>query len=725
MDRKFEQGNNSEPLGVPEDLFTDPAKYDGGIPHWKRTIGFLKQYQVSKPKGREVITDQFTAFMLKDLKNIPQIMQNLELVLQTKPDLFPEDLFKQVAKSIDTRAARRTDLQSWTPDKIETLFQIGIDSPGIISEFTGRVKWRLFNAPRTVDEAVDLFYNAAWAMVQTDNFDVKEDIFSMLCLEQNGVINEQSMSVWLAEFGLISPNDATLSRYSAFLGVLRSVGILIEGIESLDKNRLTDSARFERRGLTIGSAYKGLPMNQKIELQKVIDGFSKKNPRRVQQYRTRAEKIKGEGNTVDSLPFEAVVANGLSDKKIDEVLAKRRSVPQEYDNLAVDANDPLNILVKEKINPYINQLYLAKNEADLASRGYQRLLGRCLELPQGLELQIFARDVVSPEQKAEIIREVYSTFSVGEAVNLVRKLTSDPKEVVALAQRHLGLVGNFDNERRIVYALQRPLPIERLGALGGILEYHRPSIPVEKVNSTNEQIKKLRQDLRTSFVRGVGRRGYQIVVTDPILRQFGYESISFRQNQGNTLTTTISINGKLYEFKLNSEHRVIRDGDLKRFKSLQDQAWLELLTLSHLKRLLCTGEEEEELKSALIGGERQYHQYRRQITDRIEHLRKLPAGQYFSAEQYTKCLKSHFQIKDLIEINRMKTLIGKGGTRETGIWTYVSGIEKDIDTQTVKPIKIAFSGLSDDVRKVVPLGEVSPEELARIENEILSEMERS
>ena len=39
------------------------------------------------------------------------------------------------------------------------------------------------------------------------------------------------------------------------------------------------------------------------------------------------------------------------------------------------------------------------------------------------------------------------------------------------------------------------------------------------------------------------------------------------------------------------------------------------------------------------------------------------------------------------------------------------------------PIKIAFKNAADDLRKVIPLAEVSEEEAARIEKEVLAELQ--
>lgn len=716
MDRRFEQGINGEPLGVPQDLFTDPAKYDADIPLWKRTVGFVKQYERSKPKGRDKVSEQLASFVTKDLSSVVQIFENFSLIESVRPDLNIAEIKAKFLSQLENSASRHSVLSSWTPDKIEQLAQMGLEG-SIDTQHAFRLIQRgLFNAPKTVNEGVNLYYNTAWAMVQTDDFEVKKHLFSLLCFEQEDIISTQSRSAWLAELGLASPDDAILSKSSAYSTVLRRVGILIEGASD-GTAILSDSRRFKSRDERMKNAYKFLPENLKAELNRISLEFIKHNRQRVEQLVALTE------SKWHAVPFESITVGGLNEGKVEEALERRRYIPPEFSTLAIDPKDPLCLLSKEKISPYVMFLHIAKNEADFAARGYQKLLDRCLELPQGVELQVFAKGALTPEQKAELIREVYLTFSTGKIQNPARVMAGKPEEIMAYAQQDLGLVGPFDRGK-VIYILQRPLPTERLGTLGGVLEYHRPAITLEQMALLKEQIKHLRQDLTSRFTKGVGRRGYLITFSDPVLRRFGYESLLFKQDPDNkTLKVAIRIKGQIYEFRLDFGYRVKLGGDhLKKFKNPLDQDWLEVLVLSHLKKLICTGEGEEELKQELLGGERQLGLYRRQQVHRIEHLRKQIPGKNFTQEAFQKCLKSHLPMKNLLEINRLRAGINWGGTLKTGIWTYVSGIEKDIDTQTAKPIKVAFSGASDDLRTVIPLGEVSSEELSRIENEILGEL---
>lgn len=716
MDRRFEQEGNGEPVGLPIDLFTDPAKYDGDIPLWKRTVGFVKQYEKSKPKGQDILLEQLASFAIKDLSSVGQLIDNFGLIGSSRPDLSIAEIKDRFVTFLENSASRHSALSTWTPDKIGQLMQASLDSSVDCKPAFRGIQRGAFNAPRNVDEAVGLFYNAAWAMVQSDDFEVKKDLFSVLCLEQKDIITESSMSVWLAEFGLASPNDAILSQYSGYIRALRSVGILLEAMTN-DSASSSSSQRCRARDKKLKDRYKNLPPNQKVELQRISLEFKQKNPRRVEQLIALSES-----GTETSL-IEYVSVKGLADQRVEEVLERRRHVPSEYANLAIDPKDPLSLLVKEKINPFIAQLDLAKTGPQFIAKGYQRLLERSLELPQGLELQVYAKDATTPEQRTELVREVYSAFSTGKAVNPNRALVDNPHELVEYTQQYLGATGFFDQDKKIVFMLQRPLPIERLGPLGGILAYHRPAITLEQMSYSNEQITNLRQNLNSHFTKSVGKRGYEVIFSDPILRQFGYESILFKQNSDSkSLEVSIAINGQTYEFGLDSGYRTLLRGDLRRFQSPQDQAWLELLTLSHLKKVVCIGEDEEDLKQELLNSERQYGLYRRQQVDRIEHLRRQAPGRNFTTEAFQRCLKSHLPMRNLYEINRLRGGINLGGTLATGIWTYVKGVEKDNDTQTAKPVKVAFKGASDDIRQVIPLEKISPEEANRIEQEILAEL---
>lgn len=265
-------------------------------------------------------------------------------------------------------------------------------------------------------------------------------------------------------------------------------------------------------------------------------------------------------------------------------------------------------------------------------------------------------------------------------------------------------------------------PDDISGRFSSIIEYHRPAFDQEQLKTAESQITSIRAALQTDFIRSVGSRGYTLVVSDPILKQLGYEELTVKQSSAsNRIHVQITVDHEEYEFDLDAGYRIILGGDVKRFVNPQDQTWLELLTLSHLKKVICTEEDEESIKAELVGGAKQYEGFRRQQVSRREHLRRQTPGRNYSTESFNRCLKSQLPVKNLFLINRMKAEIGKGGTLETGIWTYVSGTEYT-DIPEAKPVRVAFKKSAEDMRAVIPLGEVSPEELTRIEHEILGEL---
>jgi len=154
-----------------------------------------------------------------------------------------------------------------------------------------------------------------------------------------------------------------------------------------------------------------------------------------------------------------------------------------------------------------------------------------------------------------------------------------------------------------------------------------------------------------------------------------------------------------------------------RFNTRQDQVWLELLVLSHLKKVMCTEEKEEVLKEEMVGGIKQYEIYKHQTIRRTDYLRQLPEGEHYSESAFLNCLKSNLPVRNLHLINQRRV---EAGFRPV---TYVVGVEK-VDEPNVKPVKVAYKNASADIRSVIPLGEYSNEELARVEEEILRDLNK-
>lgn len=726
MDRRFEQPANGEPLGVPTDLFSDPAKYDTDIPLWKRTVGFIKQYERSKPKGRDVLFGQFADFAVKDLGALSQIFDNFSLLSQARPDLDLNEITNGLITHLELSSSRRSTLPSWTPDKIEHLVSVGLSATGQLQTATQRMEAALFNAPGTIEEAVDLLYNAAFVLVRTTDSNIREELFSILCQEKPW-FNERSNSARLHTSGMLSKDDLHLSRYFAYINTLEKVGRFLETGDLITDSPIDSQAcnpsDLESKRVSEKNEryhqYMSDPVRHTQD-QEFVSSIILKNPHRFAKI---IQAIRDYDPEIDSIITSGMPLWLAEYQKIQEL--RSRPWPE---NLINNPYDPLNVAEREHFDYLFMRAYWEQKKLGYFKRGYQPATPRYLQFGSSQVIDIIARDCVTPEQKAIIIRKVLggleTTPSHTELVGLLQTNHLTPIQLKEALQGYTGSFHNYGESQNIIFAVLRAVPSEAIGRLSTILEYHRPLLSIEQVRLIEDYANRLRTDLQKGFVRGVNKRGYALVVSDPQLRQLGYEKITIKEGSSvNRIHLNIDLDEEGYDFDLDQDYRIIFDRDVKKFVTLQDKAWLEVLVLSHLKKIICTEEDENQFKNELVAGEKQYEKYRKQV-GRREHLRRQKPGWNYSTEAFNRCLKSHLSLKNLHKINQWKAEIGQGGTKETGIWTYVSGSEY-VDTSDAKPIKVAFKNATEGLKGIVPLGQISTEELARIENEILGELEKN
>ncbi len=755
MDRKFEKGTDIESFGLPTDLITDPEKYDGDIPFWKRTVNFFRQYQKSNHKGKQALLEQITHSIVKEPAILLHLIRNFDLWGQVSKELDPEELKEQLLVQTENTLVRRLNLSTWTPPHIEELVGLCLDGRkqvttgasatpktsnliDLIQRITPspymesapapdtfplqpmeRFISALFNAPRTVEDAVDLYYNAVWAMVTTTHADIREEIFSILCLEKPWLNEESTSSIYFEE-GMFSADDIHLAKYFAVVEALNSVGKLLEMGKLYSKavtGKSIHSERAERRYKKMDDALDWYDEAKRSIVNRALLSQSGKNPKRFNQL-TDLEALKQEGNDWDER-IAFYQNQGMS--FYDAIVSYNREILNRPwpENVKKDPNEPLRRILQEYFSKVVFKALWEQQKIDLAKQGYQQLTPQNLQISDGISLDILAKGIETPEQRDAVVRMVTEYILGGS-----RKATISSNNSVFSSEESMklfdGLIRQFDADRNIIFSMRPISDDETTGTLASILEYRRPLISLHQTKAMENKIARVRMEIMNNFVRSITKRGYSVVINDPALRHLGYEAIEFKKHSDNSIAVNITIVGEQYTFFLDSDQRIKLGGDLLRFGSAQDKAWLELLTLSHLRRLICIEEDEEILKAEMIGGQRQYEKYRRQV-GRSEHLRRQQPGPGYTTEAFNKCLKSNLPIKNLHLINRMKAEIGKGGTKETGIWTYVSGIEY-VDAPDAKPVKVAFKGASDDINAVIPLGQISQEEISRLEEDILQEM---
>ncbi len=717
----------SEPEGLPLDLYSDPAKYDGEIPMWKRTVGFIRQYEKSKPKGKDALLEQLAAATLRDLSTLGYLIDNFSLASQIRPDLNFGAITDGFVGHLERSASKRSSLPGWTPGKIEELVKLGLDASGKLVDSIERIKISIFNAPKSPGEAVYLQYNTAWAMVSTTDNRVREELFSILCLEKSW-FRPESLASFYFTMGSSFPDDQTCERYHAVIETLKPVGFLLE-----TKGEVVPifPQRLQSRDLRLLGAQASISETEQIAREKIVLSYIAQNPKRWAGYKAYVES-RAQDTITDLLqpksPFETFEGVDFMEERRKNKEAKIKAENYSWPASTIfSTREPLTVFVRKVFIPRVYRTFWESYQRVAQGRGFEKLTDTPIQLTDDVELDIIAKGALTTEQKQEIVRDVYTAVLREDSQVLSLKAAQSFAGVVDVAKASSSVVCPFDKAKDIRFNISLRLPEEEIGRLSSILEYHRPIFTVEQIQVIENQIDNIRQDLLKGFTKSIGRRGYTLVVSDLFLRRLGYEGITVNQaTTSNRIHVRMVIDGEEYRFDLNGDYRMSLGQDLKQIKSAQDKVWLEILVLSHLKKLLCTEEEEDRLKAELVGGERQYERYRKQI-GRREHLRRQApinsAGNRagYSTRAFELCLKSGLPVKNLYLINRMKAEIGKGGTKETGIWTYVSGTEY-VDAPDAQPVKIAFKNASEDIRQVVTLGEVSAEELARVEEEILGEL---
>ncbi len=715
-----------QPEGLPPDMLDNAAAYDKDIPLWRKTVALVRQYSTVKPQGRQALIDQFSEPIANNFSQLPNIFSNLDMIIQLNPNLNVEDVRLQLIKSLETKVSK-SNSSAWTPERIEDLIRLSIDTSDLTKTAMNGFVRALFRSPQSVAQSIDLHYNTAWAMVTTEREDIREELFYGLCFERD-FLSENSESTMYFEAGIYASDDPHLGKYHATYDALLRTNILI----SLYKHGSVPIKGFEEGDITKNYDV----VNSRTERLQAAQG-DPRYPLRGRVFNAEALKnIVRTEKLQDMQPYPPAIC-WQRVQKIQQIAQEQRVPRYEatrlyYEeikqspwpmNVMQNPDDPLRNYLNLKFDKFYADQLWEKIKTRLVGEGYDHVTDNPIELAtDGVEMDIWARNCKSHEQKLAIMKLAQDHFWASGRNELEGQGTGEPLPPPEELAKWLtfATISSIDEDRNIIYAIKAKVDKNKNGILSSLVEHRRPLITQEQYLQTLDQLTQIRSDLQNKFTRSAGKRGYEILVCDPALLRLGYEAFEFRQNK-NTTSASIIIENTIYEFQLDSQYRIMFGENIKGFSSPQDRAWLEILTLSHLKKVMCTSE--EELPGELLGGQKQYENYRKQIVQKIEHLRRLHPGQNFSQEAFSNCLESDLPLKNLYQINRMRAEVNFGGTRETGIWTYVSGVERDIDTQAAYPVLVSYKNASDDIRKAIPLGDVSPEELSRIEGEILEEMQ--
>lgn len=704
-----------ESFGIPLNILEAPKQYERELPLLSRTLAFVDQFRRTKSRTRETLLDQMSDAVLGDPGKLISIVSNFDLISQVHPAKDLPEIQDRLVRHTQKAFGKNTNLPKWVPQKMEQLVSLGIYTDVQQQPLIEGLQRAVFGGPQHIDEAIDLNYNAAWAMVTTSDPVVRARLFSIMCFETD-IFPATSLGAQLFNSGMFASTDEYLAKHHYTGTAIDYVGMYLEAQGNastkfeLDSKRSWDRIERLRKAMTMG--YPDHP--------RLVAEFE----RYSRGHEDRIDKLSAHYSVEEYIPplrvadrrdgdFQACIENAKAEKA-------RISGLGWPDKVFEDPNHPLRKYILEDFGAVLFRAHWENGILAESKYGMELLTRSPLQITPTLSLSVIAKDCNTPEHKAAVVREVYETLVAGEAINPSRKLSGSFKGSLDESWMDMGFSNDFTSEGSIRLAVWRTTPEEKVGRLASILEYHRPLLTTEQVQKIEGKLVEVREEIRTGFTKSVGKRGYTLVISDPILRTLDYKSITFKQQESGGTRVSIDIAGQNYNFNLDENYRVVvGEQDVKRFNNFQDQAWLELLTLSHLRKLMCT--DESKIGAELVGGNKQLEIYRRQTIDKIEHLRRLSPGWQYSSDAYLKCIKSGLPVKRLDVINFQRAEKGHGGTIETGLWTYVSPAEK-VDFSTAAPVKIAFANATEDLRKIIPLGEVSDEELERMERDIMGEL---
>ncbi len=612
----------------------------------------------------------------------------------------------------------------WSPDRIEELVRLSLSSSTSFKEVAQQMKKGIFyltgthernNLASMVDRSVAIHYNASYAMATTEDPAVREELFSILCLEKD-YFSPYSEGAKVFYWGSLSPSNETLVRQRLVISALDLVGAI--GIADNPQSGKTGKERSSNRKLRTEAAITPFSLTEILDNQDLRAALRAKNPGRYDQL---IEFIRDFGESYYS---------GVRGNDWQSILKRSRELRTLQVNhwsyqLPGFNEDPLSQVLQQRWLPQYGRIRFQQDKDSFIQAGFEPLTSHGIQITHQLQLSVFGRSLSSVELQQAVVREVFGSLLNQNPTNPERRVETDLTQAFWIFPTSPGYSDFLDTERKIGFGLYKN-PEQNLGTLGSLLEQLHPQTDAEKAD---HEAQLLRDQIKNHFRRAAGDRGYQVIPPDPALRAIGYKSIIFK-NHPNGLDTQVSlkINNLTFHLNLNPEMEIKMERDILGWGSEEDRAWLELLVLSQFQRVVCF--DPERIDHELVRPEKQKQIYRRQIGGKDQHMRRLPLGECYTPEQARKYEKSGISKRfgedkpTLLKYNQTEIGLNEDQNLVKGtyrIWTFVSA--DDLENKTSKtPIRISFKGSTDVLHQVAALGQVSEAERQRIEQEILAEV---
>ena len=178
----------------------------------------------------------------------------------------------------------------------------------------------------------------------------------------------------------------------------------------------------------------------------------------------------------------------------------------------------------------------------------------------------------------------------------------------------------------------------------------------------------IRRDIRDNTTHLLSPRGDLIEITDPLLREWGFQSILFEMDARNRRDTIVTIDVERYQYRaLLDEYFSLRTTETRQGITLSQRGNFILnVMLSHLREIRCTENVDE------VSGGEQGEGEEHLFFSRRAHLRRLPENHNPTPEQIRRALTT-YDI-DLIRINREARLRGEHRKRTFVFETEISAL---------------------------------------------------
>lgn len=668
--------------------------------------GLIDDCVAASPNKRQILTREFSPRIGIDPEQFGYALSGLDILRADQPRTTPviNDVEARLTRIVETQVSRSRLESDWPTAKLQTLVELGISDDSAAARAARVIETALFDTPKTIEQAVDLYYAASWAMVSAPSIELMSEFYDILSWQKDW-FTPHSMPAMHFLGGRYAADDTHLRRYHGVRIAMNTVRRFL----SLQGDAKAASNEWAKLLATpILTQRTDRNRNPQTILEVGTPGYSVF----IDLSQRNTDRFDALYQAYDSLDLDT------HSQLEDTEMTQESQWPYP---LITGAGEPLVNLVKQRIGSRIFAHQWPAQRQKHRESGLSDVLAEPIEITDDLKLDLMTAGIRSREQRNELVREVLQALLTGSNPNPFRDPKVDIRQLLRVARAGQGISDSYDQDYKIIFALWRNFDDRRLGRLASILEYHRPALGQEQVELYQQgSDARVSTRLRRDTIREIDERGFYSIITDPKLRNLGYRAFIFREHTDPSLIlAAFEMYRGYYKFLMDYNFKIKPGLDVREFKTPEDEAWLRALAIDCFINTLCL--DPDALSEKLVGGDRQARAYRRQITSVRGYVRRhTRPGDHASDQAKTNYVES--RLRRILEFKTLEDL--SEYKKQTGEWpnggTYVQGYER-LRTEEHAPVVIAPRGSDNSlIRSVVDLGSVSAAETQRLEDEILS-----